>query len=138
MSILAEMSRREESSFILLVYKDPVKNSIKPMGIRLKLYSLESGTFDFYDFALEHVKNKYHRNFLNKLSKSLPQTFLIQNGDMLCTQDEIDNNVVVSEVKSEEDVAKAIEVVISIHKENEYFSLDSEKDAYLTPADSSV
>ena len=135
MSILAEMSNREESGFTLLVFKDPDKGSIKPVGIRLKFYSLDKCDFDYYDFALEHVKNKYHKSFLNRLSKKLPQSILIRHGDLLMTQDEIDGSVVVSEVKSEDVVASAIDTAITIYKENEFFALDSDKDKYLIPAE---
>lgn len=112
MSILNELNNLESSTIYKLKYNGKI------LGFRVKYYSIESKSFNYYDFELQYVKRQDLRDYLNKSYKDFQSLELINNNGVACTQDEIDGKVSVFEFKDEKSAESILDIVIKIMMEN--------------------
>lgn len=108
MSILSLLNNIQESNLYKLIYKN------KPIGLRAKIFDLDSNAFIYYDFELATVGvDSDVKDYINRVHKNLISIELIEHGDLLVSQEELSNNIVIKEFK---DSAQAIEIVNKIRK----------------------
>jgi hypothetical protein len=108
MSILSLLGSIQESNLYKLMYKN------KPIGLRAKIFDLATNTFSYYDFELEIVGvDNDIKSYINSIHKDLSCIELIDKGNLLISQEELSNNIVIQEFK---DSAQAIEIINKIRK----------------------
>lgn len=113
MSILAHLNNLESSTIYKLQFNGKV------VGLRVKYYSLESKTFNYYDFEISYVKRQDLRDYLNKHSREFEILELVEYNGLVCTQDEIDGKISVQEFKDEINAGVVLDSVIRIMKEKD-------------------
>lgn len=117
MSIKAILAEAEKTRLIWLMHEG------KHYAIRACIYSTETYTFSYYDFILQMIKNQEHRDFINQIGKTMERVPLVSDGNgRLFTQDELDGTVKAEEFTSEEQIERLIGQVISVIKEQEYYT----------------
>lgn len=111
MSILAQLKNLEESNIFKLEFNGKV------VGLRVKQYSLETKTFNYYDFEIAYVKRQDLRDYLNLHSKEFKTLKLIDYNGLACTQDEINGKISVQEFKDESSANVILDAVKQIMEE---------------------
>lgn len=108
MSILSLLNNIQECNIFKLIYNN------KPIGLRAKIFDLDSKTFNYYDFELATVGvDSSIKDYINKVQKDLMSIELIEYNGLLISQDELNNNIVIQEFK---DSNQAIEIINRIRK----------------------
>lgn len=117
MSFKAILAEAEKTRLLILTANG------KPYAMRACIYSLETYQFSYYDFILASVKNVEHQKFINQRGRNMEKVPLIDLGNgRMATQDEIDGTIVAQEFTSEEQVEKLLGYLVSVLKEQEYYT----------------
>ena len=111
MNVKSILSKIKESEIYKLVLDGDV------IGLRVKVYNVELGNFDYYDFTLRTVENnKAIRDFINSNQNSFSSIKLIEYNDVYSSEDEINGTIVVKEFKDEANVVNVLRPMVDIYR----------------------
>lgn len=94
MSVLTLLNNVKESNIYKLTYDN------KPVGLRIKYFNTITAKFDYYDFELDTIGSSQElRDYINSIQKDLLCIPLKEMNGLLISEEEIKNNIVISEFK---------------------------------------
>lgn len=108
---LTEVKNNFKKSGFTALYKDN-----KLMAFRAKLFDEPTRTFNYYDFTLDML-NAENKEYIKSVMNTLPKAKLVSNGaGLLVTKEEMENNVIVQEIKDNTQVDNIVKRIQDIRK----------------------
>lgn len=107
---LTDVKNNFKKSGFTALYKE---NTL--LAFRARLFDEPTRKFNYYDFTLDMLSAE-NKEYIKSLMGSMRKDKLVSNGaGLLVTQDEINNNVVVQEIKDNNQVNEIITKIKNIH-----------------------
>lgn len=111
------MTLRQKLDNILTAEIYKLTFNTKVVGLRVKLFNLSTGEFEYYDFTLQTVSGNQHmRDFVNSIQKGLSCIELQECNGVFASQEEISGVIIVREFKDEVNAVSVLSQVEKVYK----------------------
>lgn len=111
MTLAEKLGMLKESELFKLVFEGRV------LGLRVKIYNVNSDKFEYYDFEAELLHDKQMIRFVNSVQKTLGTIALRRDGNgSLVSDEELKGGIKIAEFENEADAVRVLSQLQKIYE----------------------